>query len=173
MTDLPVSKTRRKKEMHALQDLGEVLVGLSASQVAGLDLPERLSDAIDQARRISGFEARRRQMQYIGRLMRDIDAAPIAARVQQLQTEHQRVNARQHEIERWRDRLLDNEVALTELARSYSGVDTQRLRTLLRNARKEQAQGRPPHATRALFRALRDILSVGVPPDAPPPAADE
>jgi ribosome-associated protein len=173
MTDLPISKTRRKKEMHALQDLGEVLVGLNASQLAGLELPERLGDAIEQARKISGFEARRRQMQYIGRLMRDIDAAPIAARVQQLQTEHQRVNARQHEIERWRDRLLGDEAALTELAQTYAGIDTQQLRTLLRNARKEQAQGRPPHATRALFRALRDVLNPRAPPDAPPPAEDE
>ena len=68
----PPSKTRRKKDSHALQDLGEALVALKPTQLARIELPERLADAIAQARRISGFEARRRQMQYIGKIMRDV-----------------------------------------------------------------------------------------------------
>ena len=115
-----LSKTRRKKDMHALQALGEQLVVLTAAQLAGLELPERLLDAIEHAKRITGFEARRRQMQYIGRLMREVDAAPIAARLSQLKTAAKRENARHHEVEYWRDRLLAEEAALTELARAQS-----------------------------------------------------
>ncbi len=158
MEELPVSKTRRKQEMHALQDLGETLVGLTAAQLAGIELPERLADAIAEARRIKGFEARRRQMQYVGRLMRDVDPAPIAARVESLRNAHHRQSDRHHAVERWRDRLLADDEAITELARVCPGCDLQQLRTLARNARKEQSLGRPPHAVRALFRALREAL---------------
>lgn len=153
-----LSKTRRKKQMHALQALGESLLALTPAQLGELDLPERLADAIAQARAISGFEARRRQLQYIGRLMREVDAAPIADRVGKLKTARQRESARHHELEHWRTRLLADESALTELARLHPGLDTQQLRTLIRNARKEQSQGRPPHAARALFRALRPVF---------------
>jgi len=74
----PPSKTRRKQEMHALQDLGEALVALDPQRLASLDLPERLTDAIKLARTVTRHEARRRQLQYIGRLMRDVDAEPRA-----------------------------------------------------------------------------------------------
>ena len=153
------SKTQRKKEMHALQALGERLVSLAPDALAALALPERLADAIAAAKRINGFEARRRQMQYIGRLMREIDATPIAERIAGQQIAAQRTNALQHETEKWRDRLLAEESALTELARIHPGLDTQQLRTLIRNARREQAQGRAPHALRALFRAVRSVLA--------------
>lgn len=162
---VPVSKTRRKQEMHALQDLGETLVTLTAGQLAGLELPERLADAIEEAKRISGFEARRRQMQFIGRLMRDADIEPITQRVAALRTSQQRENARHHDIEIWRDRLLEDDSALTELARTCPGCDLQQIRTLARHARKEQAQGRAPHATRALFRALRTAFEQSRTPD--------
>jgi len=158
LEEAELSKTRRKKNMHALQDLGEKLVALTPAQLASLELPERLADAIEQAKRVAGFEARRRQMQYIGRLMREVDAAPIAERVAAQQMSRQRENARHKDAERWRDRLLADESALTELTRSYPSLDTQQLRTLIRNVRKEQAQGRPPHAARALFRTLRTLI---------------
>lgn len=158
-----LSKTRRKREMHALQALGERLVELTSAQLSSLALPERLADAVAEAKRIGGFEARRRQMQYIGRLMRDVDAGPIAARVAALDQTTAADGARHREIEHWRERLLADEGALTELAQTYPGLDTQQLRTLVRNARKEQAQGRPPHAARALFRALRTLLDEQTP----------
>ncbi|MGH8664479.1 MAG: ribosome biogenesis factor YjgA [Burkholderiales bacterium] len=154
----PVSKTRRKKDMHALQALGEALVALTPAQLSGLDLPERLADAIAQARRIPTFEARRRQMQYIGRLMREVDAEPIAQRLSLMRNERRRDNARHHEAERWRERLLAEDSVLTELAATHPGLDTQHLHTLVRNARRELARGDPPKANRALFRALRDCL---------------
>ena len=144
--------------MHALQSLGEQLVLLSAERLAELALPERLADAIVAAKKITGFEARRRQMQFIGRLMRDIDAEPIAARIAGLHAAAQRANARHQAAEQWRERLLADESALTELAGTFPGLDTQHLRTLIRNARREQSLGRAPHAARALFRALRSVL---------------
>ena len=158
--EIPISKTRRKKDMHALQELGEALVGLKSTQLAALALPERLADAIDEAKRISGFEARRRQMQYIGRLMRDVDATAIGEYIAGLRTERQRSNSRHHEAEHWRERLLAEDAALTELAALAPDVDLQQLRTLIRNARSEQARAQPPKATRALFRMLRDILAL-------------
>lgn len=156
--DPQISKTRRKKDMHALQDLGEQLVELPAARLVELALPERLHDAVIEAKHIHGFEARRRQMQFIGKLMRNVDAAPIAARLAVLRLSEHRDSARHKEVERWRDRLLVEEGALTELAEVYPGLDTQQLRVLIRNTRKEQAQGRPPHAARALFRLLRNLL---------------
>lgn len=144
--------------MHALQELGATLVTLTPAQLARLDLPERLVDAIGAAKSITRFEARRRQMQFIGKLMRDIDPAPIAAHVQALRQSRQRENARQHEIETWRDRLLAGEDALIDFAARAPGVDTQHLRTLIRNARKERAGGKPPRAERTLYREIRVLL---------------
>src|SRR5262245_2021093 len=105
--------------MHALQALGERLVELTPEQLGELALPERLADAVAAAKRINGFEARRRQMQYIGRLMREVDAAPIAARIAGFQTAARRDAALHHAAEHWRERLLADEQTLTELARAH------------------------------------------------------
>jgi ribosome-associated protein len=153
-----VSKTRRKKDMHALQDLGATLVTLGAAELARLDLPERLADAIAQAKDIKSFEAKRRQMQYIGRLMREVDAVPIAEHVASLRNDRNRERARQHQIEAWRDRLIEDDKSLFELARIVLELDTQHMHALIRNARRELAQGKPPRAARALFRELRQLL---------------
>ena len=158
-----ISKTRRKQEMHARQDLGEELVALSEAQLAELDLPERLLDAIVLAKAITKFGALRRQMQYIGRLMRDVDTAPIAARLDQWQGRSREATAYLHTLERWRQRLLDSDTAATELATAYPGCDLQRLRTLVRNARREPgASGdSTPGQTRSyreLFQELRSII---------------
>jgi ribosome-associated protein len=154
----PLSKTRRKQEMHALQALGEALVDLAPAQLEGLELPEALADAIADARRIATFEGRRRQMQFIGRLMRNIDPEPIAQRLALLRQGRERDHGLQHEIERWRARLLAEDEALTQLAAAHPGIDSRQLHTLVRNARREAARGQPPKASRALFRALRSLL---------------
>ena len=154
----PVSKTRRKKEMHALQALGEALVALSPAQLSGLDLPERLADALAEARRVPSFEGRRRQMQYIGRLMREVDPEPIERHLALLRNEHRRDATRHQEVEQWRDRLLADDAALGELKASRPGIETEQLHQLVRNARREAARGEPPRAQRLLFRALRDAL---------------
>jgi len=145
--------------MHALQALGEALVELNPGQLAAIDLPEALADAIAEARRVPSFEGRRRQMQYIGRLMRDVDPEPIARRIALLRQGRKEESTRFQEIERWRERLLAEDSALTELSAAHPHAETQQLHTLIRNARRESERGQPPKASRALFRALRDLLA--------------
>jgi ribosome-associated protein len=152
------SKTQLKKQMHELQALGERLVALSASQLEEMDLPQPLRAAVDDAKRFTRHEARRRQMQYIGRLMRDIDPAPIREKLKIWDGVSQAHTARHHLVERWRDRLMHDDGALGELAKQRPGLDTQRLRSLIRSARDELAAGRPPRNHRELFRFLRDSL---------------
>jgi ribosome-associated protein len=159
MQDDPASKTRRKKDMLALQELGEQLVGLNEQQLETMQLPESLLDAVQEARRLTKHEARRRQMQYIGRLMRDIDAAPIRDRLEQWQGQGREHTAQLHALERWREELLAGDPALEHFLREYPGADSQKLRTLIRNARREQGATLPPRSYRELFRALREMTA--------------
>lgn len=151
----PPSKTQRKKAMHALQSLGEKLVELSADQLDRLDLPEALHDAVVEAGRIRSREGRRRQLQYIGRLMRGVDSERIAEALALLQGESDAAKAEFHALERWRARLLADDAALTDWLAANPGSDAQLLRQLIRNARRETTEGKPPRASRALFRLLR------------------
>ncbi len=152
-----VSKTRRKQEMHELQALGAALVELPESLIRDLDLGEGLRTAVLAARRISSHEARRRQLQYIGRLMRDVDPAPIRARLDALEGNSAEATARHKRLEQLRERLLADDAALTAFVAARPGADAQALRTLIRNARREQKEGRPPRAFRELFRALKSL----------------
>jgi ribosome-associated protein len=152
------SKTQRKKEMHELQALGERLVALNASQLDAVDLPPRLRTAVDDAKRFTRHEARRRQMQYIGRLMREVDPQPIREKLKIWDGISQEHTAQHHRVERWRERLMQDDAALGELAKERPGLDTQRLRSLVRSAREELTAGRPPRSHRELFRFLRDNL---------------
>jgi len=154
-----ISKTQRKREMHALQALGAALVELPLSQLEALPLPEELAAAVREARRIASHEAKRRHLQYIGRLMREIDAEPVRAALEDLRGASGAARARHRRIEQWRDRLLADDGALTEFAREHAHADLQALRTLIRNARAEIAANRAPHAQRALFRALRETCA--------------
>jgi len=167
VTEEFVSKTRRKREMQELQALGERLVTLNAEQLGTLDLPERLHDAIVEARRTTAFEARRRQMQYIGRLMREVDPAPIRERLAAFDGTSVADTALLHAAERWRERLIAEETAFEEFAAHYPRADLQRLRQLARNARKEKDAATPPRSYRELFRMVRDIVGKG--PSPPPP----
>jgi len=161
--DLPPSKTRRKAEMHALQDLGERLVGIDDGKLGTLAreslLPERLVDAVRDARRISAWGARKRQLQFIGKLMRDVDPAPVEKRLAAWAQGIDADTARQHALERWRVRLLDEPGGLDALAAAYPGLDPATLRPLIAKARDERLRGTPPHAYRELFRALKALDS--------------
>lgn len=154
-----LSKTRRKAEMHDLQSLGETLVRLSAPRLSELGLPERLFDAIEQARAITKHEARRRQMQYIGRLMRDVDPDPIRSRLAQWGAAPAAEKARLATVERWRERLLADPVALDELCTAVPHADRAGLAALVARVQGERARAAPPHAYRELFRALNTLLS--------------
>ena len=156
MDDETLSKTRKKAQMHALQKLGIELVDLSKERLASMQLPETLVEAVREAQRITAHEGRRRQMQYIGRLMRDIDPAPIQERLDAWRGQSKAEIARQHGMERLRDKLIANDSALTEFAQKHPGVDLQALRNLIRNARKEAAEGRAPKSYREIFKVIRD-----------------
>ena len=153
------SKTQRKRAMHELQELGERLIGLNPEQLAAIALPENLHEAVEQAQRITRHEARRRQLQYIGRLMRAVDPEPIREKLKVWDGVSTEETARVHRIERWREKLLENDGAIGALVHAHPGIDTQRLRALARNAREERNAGRPLRAYRELFRALRDIIA--------------
>ena len=157
MHDEPVSKTRRKKEMHALQALGAALVELPDAQLDELALPEELDAAVREAKRIHSHEGKRRQLQYIGRLMREVDAEPIRAQLDAIAGQSAEAAARHRRLEALRERLIGDDGALTDYIASHAGADLQALRTLIRNARREQQEGRPPRAYRELFRLLKAL----------------
>jgi len=156
--DLPPSKTKVKKQMHDLQDLGEELVGLSKEHLAEIDIPDNLRDAVREVKKIKSFGAIKRQMQYIGKLMRDIDPVPIQAKLSEWNGTSRQHIAWLHQVERWRDRLLEQPDSLTELLAAYPGADVQQLRTLIRNAIKEKELQKPPKNYREIFQILRDII---------------
>jgi ribosome-associated protein len=158
MTDQLPSKSQRKRDMHELQDLGVELVELTEQQLASVELPENLFDAVMAARRMTKHEARRRQMQYIGKLMRGIDPEPIRERISAFNAVSHAQTARLHLLERWRARLLEDDEALTELLNEHPRADAARLRLLMRNAARERAAGQPPKSFRALFQLLNETI---------------
>lgn len=143
--------------MEALQSIGEQLVALKRDRLAKIAMPDALREAIRDAQRFTKHEARRRQLQYIGRLMRDVDPAPLQAALDEINGVSAAANARHHALERLRDRLLEDEAILGEIAQEHPAADLQILRQLRRNALKEQAAGKPPKAFRELFRVLRAL----------------
>ena len=156
--ELPPSKTKIKKQMHDLQDLGAELVALGKDQLAQLDIPENLRDAIREMHRINKFGAQRRQMQYIGKLMRDVETAPIIAKLNAWKGISQQHTGYMHQLERWRERLLESDAALTDLLSKYPEADAQHLRTLIRNAHKEREANKPPKSFREIFQVLKEII---------------
>jgi len=156
--DEEISKSQRKRDMTALQKLGMTLVSLKSSQIEQLNLPEALLDAVLEAKRLTKNEAIRRQMQFIGRIMRSVEAEPIQMQIDAWNGLNDQESAKQHQLERWRDRLVEDDGALAEFIAQFPGCDAQQLRTLIRNTRKEQLLKKPPAHFRALFRMLREIL---------------
>lgn len=153
----PISKTKRKKEMLELQELGVALVELPESQLVTMDIAEKLREAALAAKRITSHEGKRRQLQYIGRLMRGVDPEPIRAQLDALTGGSAQEAARHRRLEALREKLLANDEALTDYVADHPGAEAQELRTLIRNARREQKEGRPPRAFRELFRVLKAL----------------
>jgi ribosome-associated protein len=149
-----ISKTRRKRQMAELQDLGSELVKLSAEQLARLGLPETLLEAVLDCRGITKHEARRRQMQYIGRIMRGIDAAPIAEKLAGLQAPTRKQTALFHVAEKWRDELLADAQAIARFEREFPHADVHKVRVLVEAAREERAAKRAPRHYRELFHLV-------------------
>ena len=152
------SRSQLKREAEALQDLGAELVKLKTSQLETIPMPERLRDAVMEARRIKSHGALRRQMQFVGKVMREVEAEPIREALDRLLNRDQAAAARFHLLERWRDRLIDEgDKALAEWLDVHPESDRQHLRQLVRNAVKERNSGKPAGAGRALFRFIREM----------------
>ena len=156
--DRKPSKTQRKKAVHELQGLGEELVELSEERLAAIEMPERLRDAVMAARRITAHEARRRQMQYIGKLMRKVDAEPIRTAIDAARSQSAGRTAAHKRIEAWRERLLSSDAALGELLHAFPRADIQHLGELIRGTVHERDAHKPPHNYRELYQALRALL---------------
>jgi ribosome-associated protein len=158
------SRTDLKKESDRLQNLGEALVTLRADLLAKLELSDKLLDALAEARRITNFEGRRRHMQFIGKLMRQLDEATVAAAEAALE-EQRRPSAAEtltlHQAEQWRDRLIADDAALNDWMQLAPDTDTQQLRALVRQARKDaQAVKEKPGEAQRHGKAYREIFQL-------------
>lgn len=152
------SKSQLKRDMLSLQELGGTLIKLSRQVLAQLPLNERLLQAILLAQKITSRSATRRQLQYIGRLMREDDVEPIKKALASLQFQDQQTIAEHHRLEKWRDQLiLEGDSALKELLVDFPQADRQYLRQLIRKAQQEQEMKQAPRAARLLFRYLRNL----------------
>ena len=160
------SKTKRKEAMHELQDLGAELVELPLSQLKRMNLPENIYEAVRECQKITAHGAHRRQLQYLGKLMRSADDEPIRAALAFVRGESSAEIARLHRLERLRTKLLADETALSEIAALWPGADLQHLRQLRRNALKEQEAGKPPKNFRAIFQVLQELDKLGATSDA-------
>jgi ribosome-associated protein len=151
------SKSQRKRDMTALQNLGKELTELPTARLKKMPIPGELLEAILEWHRIPKHEAQRRQLQYIGRIMRGLDPAPLKEALDAIKGVSAAEKARMDRLERLRVRLLENEQVLSEIAEAHPGADLQHLRQLRRNALKEAELQKPPRAFREIFRVLRDL----------------
>ena len=160
------SKTKVKDEMHDLQDFGQALLELPHERFARIEMNESLRDAFDELARITNLSARKRQAGYIGKLLQHVDVTPFRNELQSFRSGQAQAAKGFPDLARWRDRLLADDAALTEWCARYPTTDTRALRTLIRNARKEEAAaaeeaahtGNPAtkgRQFRALFQQLR------------------
>jgi len=154
-----ISKSQKKREASAAQDLGEQLVELDPKILRGLALPESLFEAVVLAQSITARSGRKRQLQYIGKLMRHIELEPIKEGLNALTYGHQKQVEHQHLVEQWRDKLLnEGDDILAELITIYPSLDRQHIRQLIRQARKDALSGKSPKNKRLLFKYLSNII---------------
>ncbi|MDO9282391.1 MAG: ribosome biogenesis factor YjgA [Methylotenera sp.] len=153
----PISKTKLKAEADEQQALGVRLTELPKDKLLKLDLPDAVLTAVLDTKKITANGAIRRHRQYLGRLMRDIDNAPILEQLARWDGKHTAENAYFHGLERWRDRMIADSNVLAEFIALYPKTDIQQLRTLVRNAQKELTANKPPKSSREIFKLLREI----------------
>ncbi|MDT8320400.1 MAG: ribosome biogenesis factor YjgA [Xanthomonadales bacterium] len=167
--EIIISKSQRRRDALEVRSLAARLIALGEAGLGRMPLQDDLREAIDEARQIRSNVARKRQLQYVAKLLRRIDPEPILEAMDATLGEARHLTARQHRVEAWRDALLDRgDAALGELAVQRGDTDCQAIRQLLRNARLEAGKDRPPAAARALFRLLRGMDETDALPPAPP-----
>lgn len=155
----PKSKSQRKRDMQALQDLGKQLSELRPDQLAQIPLDDDLRYALEQLQQIKSHEARRRQLQYLGKLMRGADTTAITQALAGLQAGSVENTRRLHLAEKWRDRLSsDGDTAVTDFLSHYPAAEAQHLRNLVRNARQDLEKGQNRGHGRKLFRHIRTLI---------------
>lgn len=153
-----ISKSQRKRELHALKELGVRLLEFSDDSLRQLDLPDKLLAALLEAKRITSNNARKRQLAYIGKLMKAIDPAPVQAAIAARDHQHDTATREFHLLEALRDQLLlEGDDALPAVLAHFPRGDRQHLRKLVRQARRERETRQPPRAVRLLFRYLREL----------------
>ncbi|MDI1238814.1 MAG: ribosome biogenesis factor YjgA [Polaromonas sp.] len=165
----PPSKTQLKAEADEKQALGEALLTLRADLMARLDLPDKLIDAIAQAKKITNFEGKRRQMQFIGKLMRPLDTEPIRAAIDEQKNGSAQLTLALHLAEQWRDRLIASDDALGDWLAEHPDTDSQQLRALVRQARKDAKPEKPGEAPRhgKSYREIFQLVRQTLAPEAP------
>ena len=154
------SKSEAKRESDALQKLGALLVEAPRDRVKRVPMPEDVLEAILMCQTITNHEGRRRQMQFVGKKMRTLDEEEVAIiqrAIDSWKGASKSETAALHALERRREKLLADDGALTVLLAEHPHLDVQDLRTLIRNARKEQAESKPPKAYREIFQILKDL----------------
>lgn len=154
----PVSKSQKKRDMDHLQEVGRQLTELPVQKLKKMQLDEFLLAAVLDHQRISANGAKRRQLQYIGKIMRDIDPEPIEAQLAAMKGDSATHTRWLHLIERWRERLLEDDKYIQQLISEFPGIEVQSLRTTVRNARKEREDNKPPKASRQLFQLLKELM---------------
>jgi len=153
------SRTRKKKQAHELQQIGQTLTALTDAQLKQLELPVELNEAVIAARNMRGHEARRRQMQFIGSLMRSVDAEAITRAVESLTAMDRNEVRLFRQAEQWRDQLIQGEDQLiAKLIEQLPSIDCNRLTDLVRQARGDKLDSRTKAASRELFRYLRQLI---------------
>ncbi|EWG99348.1 ribosome biogenesis factor YjgA [Halomonas sp. BC04] len=155
------SKSQLKREMHKLQALGEQIIAMTPAERSRFPLSDDLLAAVEETSRIRSHEGRRRHMQYVGKLMRGEDLAAIQAVFDSIEQESRHRDLAFHRLEKWRDRLIEEgDEAVETFIADYPDVDRQALRQLIRNARREREQDKPPTSSRRLFRLIRDTAGL-------------
>ena len=153
-----VSKSEIKRDAEDLKQLGEKLVNLTKANLTKVPLDDSLKDAIELAQRLQK-EARRRQLQYIGKLLRSIDAEPIREALEKIENKHNQQQAMLHKLEILRDELIaKGDAALTDFLNEHPSADRQQLRNLIRAAQKEKEQNKPSKAYREIYQILRTLI---------------
>ncbi len=169
-----ISKSQAKRDVEALQKLGVELLKLSKNSLQTFDLDEKLLDALFLAQTIHSHSGHRRQIQLIGKLMRQVDADSIRLKLEQFHRPTVEANAHFHKLEKWRDRLLsEGDSAVNELVSVYPEFERSRLRQLSRNAKKEAEKNKPPKSGRQLFQYIKDIIPDNNVPDSNVPDKNE
>lgn len=153
-----VSRSQRKRDVEALQKLGERMVELRPDQLDKLPIDDSLRAAIDEAKRLTARSALRHQMQYIGKLMRHEDGEAVQAAIDRFDVTKKEHNQVFHKLEKWRDRLIANDAQMMDvILTEYPHTDIQHLRQLVRNSQREASQNKPPATAKKLFKYLREL----------------